>query len=81
MNEIVNKVLLARGKSIFGMCFRKPGCTYSTCRLFTKIKDRRHKFKEIANVIFLNNFFLVLIGVSVFLKIMHCFGLKMLTEW
>ena len=57
MNEIVNKVLLARGKSIFGMRFRKPRCTYSTCRLFTKIKDRRHKFKKIGKRNFFKQFF------------------------
>ena len=34
MNEIVSKLLLARGKFMSGMLLREPGCTFSTSRLF-----------------------------------------------
>ena len=46
MNEIVNKVLLARGKFIPEMHLRQPGFTYRACGPFTRNKERIQKFKE-----------------------------------
>ena len=40
MNEIVNKVLLARGKVMPEMHLRQPRFTYSACGSFTKNKGR-----------------------------------------
>ena len=46
MNEIVNKILLARDKSMPEMHLRQPGFTYSDCGPFTKNEERIQKFKE-----------------------------------
>ena len=46
MNEIVNKFLLAGDKFIPEMHLKQPGFAYSTCRPFTKNKERIQKFKE-----------------------------------
>ena len=40
MNEIMNKLLLARDKFILAMHLRQPGLTYTACRQFTKNKER-----------------------------------------
>ena len=47
MNEIVNKILLARDRFRPKMHLRQPGFTYSACGTFIKNKERRiRKFKE-----------------------------------
>ena len=46
MNEIVNKFLLAGVKFMSETHLRQPGFTYSTCRPFTKNKERIQKFKD-----------------------------------
>ena len=46
MNEIVNKFLLAGNKFMPEMHLKQPGFTYSTCRPFTRNKERIQKFKE-----------------------------------
>ena len=46
MNKTINKVLLAGDKFIPEIYLRQPGFTYSTCRTFTKNKERIQKFKE-----------------------------------
>ena len=46
MNEIVNKFLLAGDKFMPEMHLRQPQFVFSTCRLFTKNKERIKKFKE-----------------------------------
>ena len=46
MNEIVNNFLLAWTKFIPEMHLKKLGLTYSTCRQFTKNRERIQKFKE-----------------------------------
>ena len=46
MNEVVNKFLLAGDKRILEIHLRQLEFTYSTCRPFTKIKERIQKFKE-----------------------------------
>ena len=46
MNEIVNKCLLARNKSMPEMHLRQSGFTYSACGSFTKIKERIQKLEE-----------------------------------
>ena len=38
--------MLAGDKILPEMHLRQPGCTYSTCGSFTKIKKRIQKFKE-----------------------------------
>ena len=49
MNEIVNKILLARDKFMLEMHLRQPGFVYSACRPFTKNKKRIQNFKEIGD--------------------------------
>ena len=56
MNEIVNKLLLARDKFMPKMHLRQPargalhaGFTYSACGPFTKNKERIQIFKETVN--------------------------------
>ena len=49
MNEIVNKILLAGDKFMPKMHLKQPGFTYSTCRPFTKNKERIKKIKETRN--------------------------------
>ena len=47
MNEIVNRFLLARDKSMPEMHLRQPGFNYSACGSFTKKKkERTKKIKE-----------------------------------
>ena len=46
MNDIVNKFLLAWDTVMPEMHLKQPGFTYSACAPFTKIKERRKKFKE-----------------------------------
>ena len=46
MNEIVNKFLLAGDKFMSEMHLKQPRFTDSACGLFTKNKERIHKFKE-----------------------------------
>ena len=46
MNEIVNRFLLAGDKFMPEMHLKQSGFTYSTCRLFTKSKERIQKFKK-----------------------------------
>ena len=46
MNEVVNTVLLAGDKFVPRMYFKQPRFTYSSCRQFTKIKERIQKFKQ-----------------------------------
>ena len=46
MNAIVNKLSLAGDKFMPEMHLRQPGFTYSTCRPFTKNKERIKEFKE-----------------------------------
>ena len=46
MNEIVNKLLLARDKFMPEMHLRQPVFTYSACGSFTRNKERIQKFKE-----------------------------------
>ena len=45
MNEIVNKFLLPGDKFMPGIHLKQPGFTYCACGLFTKNKERIHKFK------------------------------------
>ena len=47
MNEVINKFLLAGDKFMPEMHLRQPEFTYSTCRLFTKNKERIKKIEEI----------------------------------
>ena len=44
MNEIVNKLLLARDKFMPEMHLKQPGFTYSACGPFTRNKQRIQKF-------------------------------------
>ena len=46
MNDIINKFLLAGDKCIPEMHLRQPEFTCSTCRPFTKKKERIKKFKH-----------------------------------
>ena len=46
MNYIINKFLLAGDKFMPEMHLRQPQFTYSSCRSFTKNKERIQKFKE-----------------------------------
>ena len=46
MKEIVNKFLLAGIKFMLEMHLRQPGCTYSTCRICIKNKERKQKSKK-----------------------------------
>ena len=46
MNEIGNKFLLAGDSFMSEVHLRQPGFTYSTCRPFTKSKERKQKIKE-----------------------------------
>ena len=46
MNKIVNKFSLAADKFIPEMHLKQPGLTYSTCRLFIKIRKRIQKLKQ-----------------------------------
>ena len=49
MNEIVNKLLLARDKFMPEMHLKQSEFTYSACGPFTKNKKRIQKFKETAD--------------------------------
>ena len=46
MSKIINKFLIAGDKFMPEMHLRQPRFTYSTCRPFTKNKERFKKFKE-----------------------------------
>ena len=46
MNEIVNKLLIARDTCMPEMDLRQPRFTYSVCGPFTKNKERIQKFKR-----------------------------------
>ena len=46
MNNIINKILLARDTFMPEMHLRQPQFNYSTCGPFTKHKQRIQKFKE-----------------------------------
>ena len=46
MNGIINKFSLAGDKFISETHLRQPGLTYSTCRSFTKNKERIQKIEE-----------------------------------
>ena len=46
MNEIVNSFLLVGDKFMLVMHLRQPGFTYSTCRPFTKNKERIRNLKK-----------------------------------
>ena len=46
MNDIINKILLAGDRFMPKMHLRQPGFTCSACGLFTKNKERIHKFKQ-----------------------------------
>ena len=50
MNEIVKKVLLTGDKFMSELHIRQPGFTYSACGLFTKHREKIHKFKETSDV-------------------------------
>ena len=54
MNEIVNKFLLAGYKFMPQMNLRQPGFTCSAGGIFTKIKERIQKFKEIGDSIYID---------------------------
>ena len=53
MNEIVNKFLLARNKSIPEMHLKQTGFTYSACGPFTRNKERIEKFMQTGNTDFI----------------------------
>ena len=46
MNQIVNKCLLAGDKLMPEMHLKLPGFTYSSCRPFTRNKQRIQKFMQ-----------------------------------
>ena len=46
MNEIGNKFLLVGDSFMSEVYLRQPGFTHSTCRPFTKSKERKQKIKE-----------------------------------
>ena len=45
MNAIISNFLLTGDKFMPEMHLRQPGFTYSTCRLFTKYKEKIKIFK------------------------------------
>ena len=49
MNEIVNKFLLTRDRFMPEMHLKQPGFTNSTCRSFTRNKERVQKFMQTGN--------------------------------
>ena len=49
MNEIVNKILLAKDKFMPEMHLSQPEFTYSASGLFTKNKEKIQKFNETAD--------------------------------
>ena len=46
MNEVFNKLLLAKDKFMPEMHLRQPGFTYSACGPVTKNKERTQKLKN-----------------------------------
>ena len=46
MDEIINKFSLTDNMFIQEIHLKQPKCTYSTCGLFTKNKQRIQTFKE-----------------------------------
>ena len=55
MNEIVNRLLLARDKRMPKMNLRQPGYTYSVCDLFTRNKKRIHKKQDFHDIFIKTN--------------------------
>ena len=49
MNDIINKLLLARDKCMPGKLLKQPRFTYSVCGPFTRNKERTQKFKEMGD--------------------------------
>ena len=49
MNDIINKILLARDKFMPEMHLKQPQFSYSACAPFTKNKERIQNFKETAD--------------------------------
>ena len=49
MNDIINKILLARDKFMPEMHLKQPQFSYSACVPFTKNKERIQNFKETAD--------------------------------
>ena len=47
MNEVVNTFLLGEDKFMLEIHLRQPGFTYSSCRWFTKNKERIQKFRRL----------------------------------
>ena len=50
MNKIISTFLLTGDKFMAELHLRKPGFTYSVCRLFTKHRERIQKFRETGNL-------------------------------
>ena len=50
MNNIINKFLLTGDKFMPEFHLKQPGFTYSTCRPFTKYRERIQKFRETGNL-------------------------------
>ena len=50
MNKVVNKYLVTVDKIMTTLHLRQPGFTYSTCRTFTKHRERIQKFRETGNL-------------------------------
>ena len=53
MNEIVKKILLARDKFMLEIHLRQPGFTLSACGPFKKNKERRQKFNETGDSLYI----------------------------
>ena len=49
MSEVVNKLSLIGDKCMTEMHLIQPGCTYTACGLFTKIKERIQKCMQTGN--------------------------------
>ena len=50
MNKIINKFLLTGDKFMQELFLKQPGFTYSTCRPFTKHRERIQKSRETGNL-------------------------------
>ena len=77
MNNVINKFLLAGDKFMPEMHLRQPKFTYSTCRPFTKHKQRIQKFKETGdtNYIYKNE-----LDKAFLLMILHILIVKILQK-
>ena len=75
MNEIVNKILLARDKFMLEMHFRQTEFIYSPYGPFTKIKKRIKKFKETGDsrYIYQTNQILTMTWAKSFYKYLNIF--------